>query len=65
MDAMWKEILQRQFGAAMDMFENALRECSARAVGQAHVGAVCGILGILVRGLPHALLGRPVPGWDG
>jgi len=28
MDVMWKEILWRQFGAALDMFENALRDCS-------------------------------------
>jgi hypothetical protein len=29
MDEFWKGILWRQFGAAMDMFENALRACSA------------------------------------
>jgi hypothetical protein len=27
MDATWKAILWRQFGAALDMFENALRTC--------------------------------------
>jgi hypothetical protein len=27
MDAMWKQILWRQFGAAIDMLENALRAC--------------------------------------
>jgi hypothetical protein len=34
MDAMWKEILWRQFGAALDMFENALNECSPELWGK-------------------------------
>lgn len=34
MDVMWKEILRRQFGAAMDMFENALRDCSPELWGK-------------------------------
>jgi hypothetical protein len=33
-DEFWKGILQRQFVAAMDMFENALRECSAELWGR-------------------------------
>ena len=34
MDDFWKGILWRQFGAAFDMFENALRECSTELWGR-------------------------------
>src|SRR5512139_1893750 len=34
MDDLWKGILWRQFGAVMDMFENALQECSAELWGR-------------------------------
>jgi hypothetical protein len=34
MDALWTGILWRQFGAAMDMLENALRDCSDELWGR-------------------------------
>ena len=65
MDELWKGILWRQFGAALDMFENALRACSAELWGRRMWVQYPEFSEFWYVAYHIALLGRLVPGWRG
>ena len=63
MDENWRSSLWQQFGAAIDMLDNAVAACPDELWRCPPVGRcrVAGVRGVLVRRLSHPFLARPVP----